>query len=299
MPNLFKRFSSLLKAEPYRFPDAKDLASEDGGGQAEKSAASETIWAQLEEEFGVNPEAEPEEAPEQEDETRAEPEPEKEESPLAYAQVQADMIVRDARRQAEDILAKARLDAELETERIRSDAREEGRLAGYQDGLTQGRLEAAREREEQAAIQEEEVNRFLEQAGAELDRRLDESVGELRDLAMAIAEKVVCVSLKSSADVICRMIQTAIDKKKRREWVHIYIAECDAKRLGQLPASLASALSALSGRVRIIPMAEDESGTCIIETPDEIIDASANTQLNNIRTLLMDAASSAGDGSLF
>ena len=84
------------------------------------------------------------------------------------------------------------------------------------------------------------------------------------------------------------------DKRKRREWVHIYIAECDAKRLSQLPASLSATLSGLSDRVRIIPMGDDESGTCIIETPDEIIDASAATQLNNIRSILMDTA---GGGS--
>lgn len=35
-------------------------------------------------------------------------------------------------------------------------------------------------------------------------------------------------------------------------------------------------------------MADDEPGTCIIEMPDEIVDASAATQLNNIRTMLSD-----------
>ena len=45
-------------------------------------------------------------------------------------------------------------------------------------------------------------------------------------------------------------------------------------------------------------MGDDESGTCIIETPDEIIDASAATQLNNIRSILMDTAGGGG-GSLF
>ena len=110
---------------------------------------------------------------------------------------------------------------------------------------------------------------------------------------MAVAETVICVSLKSSADVIARMIQSAIDKRKKKEWVHIYIAECDAKRLTQLPASLTGALSALSDRVRIIPMADDESGTCIIEMPDEIVDASVSTQLGNLRTILNDTAASA------
>ena len=42
----------------------------------------------------------------------------------------------------------------------------------------------------------------------------------------------------------------------------------------------------LSDRVRVIPMADDESGTCIIEMPDEIIDASVSTQLDNLRGVL-------------
>ena len=45
-------------------------------------------------------------------------------------------------------------------------------------------------------------------------------------------------------------------------------------------------LAGLSEHIKIIPMQEDESGTCIIEMPDEIIDASASTQLQNIRELL-------------
>ena len=140
---------------------------------------------------------------------------------------------------------------------------------------------------------------YTEQAGAALDRQMDQSVDDLRDLALAVAEKVVCVSLKSSGDVISRMIQTAIDKRKKKEWVHIYISECDAKRLTQIPASLSAALTALSDRVRLIPMSDDESGTCIIEMPDEIVDASAATQLNNLRTILMDTANSASGMNLF
>ena len=118
---------------------------------------------------------------------------------------------------------------------------------------------------------------------------LDENVLELRDLAIAIAEKIVCVSLKSSESVIGKMIQTAVDKRKRREWAHIYIAESDVKRLTPIPASLSATLVALSDRVRIIPVADDEPGTCIIEMPDEIIDASASTQMNNIRAMMYDS----------
>ena len=281
MPNIFKHFMRAA-AEPYQFPDAEELI------QAEELPPEEVLL--------------PEEGLEDLDpqgERTAEPlEEPPEENPISFAQIQADSILEDARRQAEQLLEDSRQSARQEAEQVFAAAREDGRREGYGQGLAQARQEAAKEREEQAKRLEEQVERFLTQAGSALDRQMDQNIDELRDLALAIAEKVVCVSLKSSADVISRMIQTAVDKRKRREWVHIYIAECDAKRLSQLPASLSATLSGLSDRVRIIPMADDESGTCIIETPDEIIDASAATQLNNIRSILMDTAGGGG-GSLF
>ena len=279
MPNVFKAFSRAKAVESYRFPVAEELVLDNE--------------PELEEE--VELEAGSEAESEQPEEVQPEPE---EPNPVSYAQIQADKILEEAHAQAEQIKEKARLDAELKAQKVYSDAREDGFREGYAQGMTKAVEEGARERELQAAAIEGEVNAVLEKAGAELDRHMDSFVPDLRDLALAVAEKVVCVSLKSSADVISRMIQTAIDKRKRREWVHIYIAECDAKRLTQMPASLTAALSALSDRVRIIPMADDESGTCIIEMPDEIIDASAATQMHNLRTILMDTANSASGISI-
>ena len=89
-----------------------------------------------------------------------------------------------------------------------------------------------------------------------------------------------------------------MDDRSVQRFVHIYISECDAKRLTQIPASLSAALSALSDRVRIIPMSDDESGTCIIEMPDEIVDASASTQLDNLRDIVSNADVSANSWPL-
>ena len=286
MPNIFKAFSRT-KAEPYQFPKAEELVVEPE--PEEELADPEELFDPLAEEQSLTG---------GETESESEPEPEPREDPVSFAQVQAEAILADARREADGLKEQARREADQESEAVFAKARENGYQDGYVQGMAQAAAEAARLREEQAAALEEEIHRFLQQAGAELDRQMDQSVDDLRDLAMAVAEKVVCVSLKSSGDVIARMIQTAIDKRKKKEWVHIYIAECDAKKLTQIPASLSNALSALSDRVRIIPMADDESGTCIIEMPDEIIDASAATQMSNLRTILTDAANS-GSGISF
>ena len=52
--------------------------------------------------------------------------------------------------------------------------------------------------------------------------------------------------------------------------------------------ALTTALGALSQHIKLIPMGDGEDGTCIIETPEEIIDASVSTQMSNIRDLLRD-----------
>jgi len=295
LPNIFKAFSRV-KAESYQLPKVEELAAEpelqEEPSAQEESPLPEPADGAEEEEGGVDVLV-------ADEEPEPEPEPEPKENPITFAQIQAEQILADARRDADRILAQARDDADREAEKVFAKARGEGYQEGYAAGMAQAAQESKELREEQARRQEEEVHRFMEQAGVALDRQMDQSVADLRDLAMAVAEKVVCVSLKSSADVISRMIQTAIDKRKKKEWVHIYISECDAKRLTQIPASLSGALSALSDRVRIIPMSDDESGTCIIEMPDEIVDASAATQLNNLRTILMDTANSASGMNLF
>ena len=271
------------KAEPYRFPKAEELVLEEERPPAPPPPGPEEKGEPPELDIRIEPEQEEEEPPPKEPE----------EDPVSYAQIQAEQILADARRRAGEIVDQARLEAEIKSQELYESSRQSGLEAGRAEGVAQGVAQAMEEgrkaQDRQAAALKAEFDEFLERAGAALDRQMEDNVEELRDLAIAIAEKVVCVSLKSSSEVICRMIQTAIDKRKRREWAHIYIAECDAKHLSKVPASLMAALSALSDRVRIIPMADDEAGTCIIETPDEIVDASAATQMNNIRTLLSDA----------
>ena len=267
MLNIWKR-SSHPKAETYQFPDTEEL-------EPKEQETEEVPLPQMEE---------PEQGPPEEPPASA--------APLQYAQVQADQMLLEAKRQAEKILGDARQEAQRHAEMLYEDARRNGWETGHAEGVSQGSAQALEENrrvcEEKIKALSEEVAQFLERANAALDRQMDENIGELRELAIAVAEKVIAVSLRSSSEVIGRMIQAAVDKRKRREWVRIHIAECDAKRMARLSPALTAALASLSSQVRIIPMADDEPGTCIIEMPDEIIDASAATQIHNSRSMLAD-----------
>lgn len=281
MRNILK---GLLDPETYRFPSAEELALEEESppeapGEEE---AVEDMTAPPEKE---EPAGEEDAPPQDEAPSAASPGPG---GPVQYAQLQAELILKQAREEAEELIANARAAAKAEQEEIRMGARDEGYREGYAQGISKAMEDAQRDREAVAARLEKEVQAFLEKADMAREEFVRQSQDELLDLCIAVAEKVVRVSLKSSSEVIVRMIQTATERMKRQEWVHIYISGCDTKGAAQISPALTTALGALSQHVKIIPMGDDEGGTCIVETPEEIIDASVSTQMTNIRDLLRD-----------
>lgn len=209
-------------------------------------------------------------------------------TPVHYAKLQAELILGQAREDAERILEQVRANARLESEVIQAGARDEGYREGYAQGIAQAMDDAVRDRETVAVRLEGQVQEFLEKVSQSRDELIRQTQEELLDLCIAVAEKVVRISLKSSGEVMARMIQSATERMKRQEWVHIYISGCDTRGIAQLTPTLTTALGALSQHIKIVPMGDDEGGTCIIETPEEIIDASVSTQLSNIRDLLSD-----------
>ena len=274
--NVLKRFIKP-KAEPYQFPTDDDLLEPQ---EDTPLAASETA-------------EEPTEALEPETPDTAEPEAPSEAKPnfetvFDYANIQTEAILADARRQAEQIKTSARISVEQELDILREQARQEGYRDGFSKGMSDAAEQGKKEREQQAQAQEERLAAFLEKASQQQDDLLERSKDDMRDLAIAVAEKIVRVSLRSSGAVIAKRIQGATEKLKRREWVHIYVAGCDAPGLAKVTARLTPALSALSDHIRIVPLTDEEAGTCIVEMPDTIIDASVSTQLSNIKTLLAD-----------
>lgn len=212
----------------------------------------------------------------------------KEPGPIDFAQVQAEAILAEAAEEARKLREKALAQAEEEAEELKRQAHTEGYQAGFAQGMAEGRQEAKVQREQMAAAQEKEITAFLKDAVRARDQLLEDSKQDLKELALAIAEKVIHVSLKSSGDILIRMIEAATAKRRRCEWVQVYIADCDAKASVNTVPELTEYLSRLSDRVRVIPMTGDESGTCIVEMPDEIIDASVSTQLDNLRGIITD-----------
>ena len=232
--------------------------------------------------------AEPEKEQEQEQESESAYEESPLEKELKYAKLQAEAIIRDARKEAEAYQEEARKAVEQELEELRDQARQDGYNSGYAQGMDDALKEGRRQIDAMSKEQIQSVERFLQAAARERDRIFDDCREDMKDLALAIAEKVIRVSLKNSSDILLRMVDAATDTHKRCEWARIYVADSDLEGKAFTMPELTEQLGHVAERIRVIPMADDEPGTCIVELPDVILDASVSTQLGNIKELLSD-----------
>lgn len=196
----------------------------------------------------------------------------------AEIQEEAERIISAAKAQADEILKNAEQEA--------LDIKEKA----YADGLNEGYKEAYETNK--TKLEEETIKIILElkdlinEYGQTKDRLISQNIDELKDVTLSIAEKVVQVSLKTSGEIIKKMIISATEKMRLKEWARIYISKCDSSLLIEGNTDLLKSIAHVSEHIKIIAMEDAAPGTCIIELPDQVIDASASTQIENIKGVI-------------
>lgn len=218
------------------------------------------------------------------EETEEERETEEEEAgPDAKALAEAEnKMLEEARRKADRILTDAREQAEI----LRERGYNEGKESGYADGHREACIEQESILSQKLREIENNFTEVVNEVAVEKDKILEKYIDDLKRISLAVAEKIIQTSLQSSGDIIKRMILTATDKIRKKQWAKIYITKCETGVSMEIDAEFLEALSKLSDNVKLITMDNGELGTCIIELPDEIIDTSVGTQLENIKDIL-------------
>ncbi len=194
----------------------------------------------------------------------------------------AEELLKEAQEKADCLLADAREQAEI----LRKESYEEGRRQGLKDGQEQAYTEYKAELSEEIRVLQRNAADMLQSVGYEKDCILEKYIDDLKKIALSVAEKIVHTSLQTSGDVVKRMILAATDKMKKRQWAKIYITKCNTGIALDVDAEFLESLAHLSDNIKIVTMDNEEEGTCIIELPDEIVDASVGTQFENIRDII-------------
>ena len=195
-------------------------------------------------------------------------------------------ILEEARKEAAAIEQEANEKAEQIFKEAQMKGFEEGRQKGYEEGQIRAEEENEAKHHENQRFFKESLEKALIEISKEKEKCLREYLEELKDIAVAVAEKVIHISLRSSGSVISRMIEAETEKLRKKDWVKIYMEKEDYEAMVQADGQLAEKLSRLSDNVKFIVMEDGKRESCIIEMPDEIIDMSVDTQLENIHRLV-------------
>lgn len=285
LPNLLKRTEQEKKVETYQFHNEYN--------EAELLA--------LRRQKMMEKAQETESDSEQKSEHKKETERSREQKKLRIEREKLEKRWAEEEKEHQERLEKMRQDAEAEiqqkmqaveqeAEEMRQAAKKEGYEVGFAEGEKEGKDTAYAEIQGTVGAQSKaflaQLRRIADETAQAKEDILVKYKDELKELAIAVAEKVIQVSLRSSGEIIEKMILSSTERLKTKEWVKVYISKIDAEMLLEADIDIVQALSHLSEHIKVVSMGNEKQGTCIIEFPDEIIDASVSTQMENIKEIL-------------
>lgn len=199
---------------------------------------------------------------------------------------EARKALEEAREEAGRLLEEARAEAQKEFQAAREEGYQKGLEDGYRDGKARGEAECREAFRADIQAFETDIRKAIQSVETAKENCIRRYMDQLKDCAIAIGEKVIHISLRSSGEVIKQMIVSATEKLKKTAWVKIYIDKCDYDMMMEADADILDELSHLSDNIKFIVMDKEERGNCIIEMPEEIVDVSVNTQIENIKDIL-------------
>jgi flagellar assembly protein FliH len=191
------------------------------------------------------------------------------------AELEAEKIVSQAKDESARLVEEAKREAEEIREAARKDGNEKGFTAGFEKG-------------------EEEVNRVVDRVHLILtkaiERRneiIEESEGQLVQLVLQIAKKVIKVLSENQKNIVVNNVVQALRKLKSKADVIIKVNLSDLKTT----TAHTKELIAKFERVSSITVMEDSTvdpGGCIIETDFGQIDARISSQLREIEEKILE-----------
>lgn len=164
------------------------------------------------------------------------------------------------------------------------DGKQEGSKLGFKEGYQKGYEEGL----EKAKAEHKELLNALslivdscENARKSLINREEEN---LSDLAMQIAETILQKQLKQDKKVMEPIIENLVDANHQKDWIKINVSKDVYDVLKE--DNFEEKLKGMCSGVKLNHSRELGNTDCIVETPQEVIDASVTTQLNNIKSVL-------------
>lgn len=210
---------------------------------------------------------------------------EEEQSNIIKQQEEATLLVENANREAEEILAQARMqamqierDARARAEQERMLMLEQAREQGMQEGMELANREAERARQE--------CREKCKQVEKEYQQLVDELEPQFVDTITDIYEHIFHVELRSYRDILTHLISTTMRKVESNREFMIHVSKEDYPYVSMQKKQIAAGATAPNSSVEVIEDMTLSKNECFIETEGGIFDCGLGTQLSELRQKL-------------
>lgn len=208
------------------------------------------------------------------------------------AEEMAQQILAEASRQAEEIREQTKAeiqqwwqDKELEAQSMAQSALEEAKNQGFLQGVDEGKMAARAEEEQNIQLARD----ILAEGYRTKEAIINQAEPFLVELSIEIARKIIGDELSTAPDKIVEMVKKVV----RRSRVHGQITISVNHRYYQfVEEHRAQFLALLDGQAElaIYPDYTVQDEGCVIRTPFGSVDARIDTQLEEIKQVLMEIA---------
>ena len=166
------------------------------------------------------------------------------------------------------------------------EGKREGSELGYREGYEAGCQSGLKKAEEENQAAASELSQMMETVETMKSEILQKFEADIQKLAVAIAEKVIKRELSMNEKAMQSIITNAVDSYRNQEWVRIQVSKNTKTLLQGVDKSIVQALCDVSDNIKIEVSSNLNDGDCIIEMPDQMIDAGMNTQMDTIKHAL-------------
>ncbi len=204
---------------------------------------------------------------------------------------QKDSIIDKAKKEGEEIKAKAILKAEeilSETNAQKDVIIEENRVLGHKQGFEAGYNDGLEKFNEDYKKQLESLSALLNASFSVKNEIVFSAETDILELALLIAKKVVQVEFEENKTCFKNMVQTAISLLKEKEQIKIVVNPKFIEYANELSPELLAKIEGIES-IKIIQDKSVSPDGAVVEALDSRIDARISTQMEKLaRTLLID-----------
>lgn len=175
-------------------------------------------------------------------------------------------------------------------EKSKSDGFEEGYVAGFDQGQKEGYTAGYDEGMHLALENNKKMTENLAQIFKSLEEVREDIIAQqntqMVDLALEIAQTILQEEVSINPNAVTSIVKETIEKYKNQEWINVHIAQSVCDALNDMDSSLFNEIQSYSKGIHIKPSIGLHDLDCLIELPGQLVDVSADTQINKIKAVL-------------